>query len=693
MTRFVFLRTVPRALCASAIALSLVVPLTGCGGGLGRPFGGGTSALASRKVGEIGITVQWPPRTRLIPDASNSIVVNIKDSLGRNAPGFPKTLVRPADISGSSPVTVANTTATNLEVGIPGSPENYSITASAYPTATGTGVVQSTGGTVVPLDTDNPVNSGVVFTLGTTIRTVEIGITDGSTSGQNLGKNRTRAFVATAKDATGAIVLTTASKWKWEILASGIGNFRNPDNSSAGATYFGNGSTYVAGDPGSTPTSVTIKVTETESSASDPVNPPQYTTTTTVNIVPLGLALSAWPRFHGTKQNLGVGATGTGLLGASATQAWKTALGNNVVFSSPTLGADGSIYICSYNEGTLAGGALTALNPNGTVRWVYNNNNTIGRIESSPVISQDGTIYFGSYGASGTGNVYAIKNNAANTGFVPVWVKQFNGPVYGTPALDSNGYLYIGTGGTDRKLYKLDSLNGNQSWSVTPSASTNTELQTSPALSTDEATLYAVSSGETLASGSLVGANLYAVNTTTGAVTWTFSTGDRSVTASSPVVSGGRVFFGTLDGFLYGVNAATGLLDWAQPFDAQAQIYSTVAVSPDGATLYFATFDNVSGLDESKIFAVNTVTGTQVWASSNFAQGFTSSPALSNDGTRLYIGCYDGNVYGVNTASGGVAWTFSSGAGGLGFDSSPAVAPNNMLYIGGFEGNLYALQP
>ena len=682
MTRFDFFRMAPRALCASAIALSLVVPLTGCGGSLGRPFGGGSSAIPSRKVGEIVVSVSWPERTRLIPDASNSIVVDIKDSKGNNAPGFPKVLVRPANISGSSPTTTSSTTASNLEVGLPGSPENYTISAKAYAPASpnvATDIAQATGGTVVGLDTDNPINNGVVFTLGTTIRSVEI---SSPTLGKNLGKGRTQDFTATAKDAAGSIVLTTAAKWKWEILASGIGNFNNPNGTSAGSTYSGNGVTYVAGDPGSTITNVTIRVTETESSASDSANPSRYTTTTVATIVPLGLAKSAWPRFHGTKQNLGVGTAGTAIA-SSVSQLWKRTLTRNVVFSSAVVDANGVLYIGGYDEPTGANGRLYAINPDGTLKWTYT---AKGRVESSPVVSQDGTIYFGSFDDTTSGGyLYAIKSDGTE-----LWTRQTAGPVYGSPALDSNGYLYYTSGGSDRKLYKADSLNGIpvSGWSV----QANTDIQTSPALSDDESTIYFLSAGDTDSSGNRIGAQLYARRTSDASAVWLFDTNDQSVTMSSPVVSGGKVFFGTLEGNFYGVDQASGVLAWAQTFDAEAQIYATAAMSPDGSKIIFSTFDNISGVDKNRVVALNPADGTLVWETPSFTAGFTSSPAISADGTRLYVGCYDGNVYGIDTTLGTVAWTFSTGTSLENFDSSPCIGPSGKVYIGSYKGDFYALQ-
>lgn len=683
MTRFVTLRSVPRALCLAALVLSVMGPLAGCGS-LGNPFRSGGHG-PSRKVGRIQISVAWPVRAgRLIPDASNSIVVNIKDSQGRNAPGFPKTLVRPSEVSGSGTAATATTSAVNLEVGQPSTPETYSISASAYPNADGTGVAQSSGGTAVKLDTDNP-DAQANFTLGSTIRSVTISITDGSTSIQNLGKDRTRAYIATALDANGKIVLTTAAKWKWEILNGGIGTFQG----GSGASYIGNGSTYVAGDPGNAPQDVTLKVTETEASDSDPANPSFYTITTAVRVVPMGLATTEWPRFHGSAQNLGTGTSGTAIASAvSAVWSGPAKVGpKNVVFSSGVVDANGVLYIGAYDEVSGTSGRIFAIAPDGTLKWSYV---AKGRIESSPVISRDGTIYFGSYDDSSVGGyLYAIKNNAAGTAAVDVWIRQMNGPVFGTPAVDKNGYLYAGTGGADKALYKLDSLNGKfvANWKV----QADTAIQTSPALSTDESSIYVISAGDTLSDGSRIGANLYAVNTATGAIRWTYATGDKSVTMSSPVVVNGRVFFGTLEGLFFAVNESNGTDAWTLSYDAEAQIYSTAAVSPDGLTLYFATFDNVSGIDNNRVIALDAATGNVVWSTAPFSAGFTSSPAVSADGTRLYIGGYDGNIHGINTVTGSVAWTFKSGVANENFDSSPCIGPNGDVFIGSYTGDVYRL--
>ena len=56
-------------------------------------------------------------------------------------------------------------------------------------------------------------------------------------------------------------------------------------------------------------------------------------------------------------------------------------------FSSPAIGADGTIYIGSEDNN------LYAFNPDGSLQWQYL---TSGSIDSSPAIAADGTIYVGS---------------------------------------------------------------------------------------------------------------------------------------------------------------------------------------------------------------------------------------------------------------------------------------------------------
>ncbi len=74
---------------------------------------------------------------------------------------------------------------------------------------------------------------------------------------------------------------------------------------------------------------------------------------------------------------------------------WAFITGNNIWFSSPAIGANGTIYIGSWDRN------LYAINPDGTQQWAFP---TGARIDSSPTIGPNGAIYVG----SDDGNLYAI---------------------------------------------------------------------------------------------------------------------------------------------------------------------------------------------------------------------------------------------------------------------------------------------
>jgi outer membrane protein assembly factor BamB len=83
------------------------------------------------------------------------------------------------------------------------------------------------------------------------------------------------------------------------------------------------------------------------------------------------------------------------------TQKWKFTAGQGTpgqgesgLYSSPAIGADGTIYVGSWDYN------LYAVKPDGTLRWKFAAGNPVF---SSPAIGADGTVYFGS-----DGNLYAV---------------------------------------------------------------------------------------------------------------------------------------------------------------------------------------------------------------------------------------------------------------------------------------------
>jgi outer membrane protein assembly factor BamB len=166
--------------------------------------------------------------------------------------------------------------------------------------------------------------------------------------------------------------------------------------------------------------------------------------------------------------------------------------------------------------------------------------------------------------------------------------------------------------------------------------------------------------------------NLYALNATTGALLWKYTTGN-SIVGSSPAVVSNTVYVGSTDDYLYAINATTGALVWK--FKTGAAINSSPAVV--GGVVYIGSTDD-------NVYAVNATTGAQVW---KFATGnqVTSSPAVSNG--LVFIGSYDDNLYAINATTGAEVWLYTTGNK---ISSSPAVS-EEVVYFGSQDENLYAV--
>jgi outer membrane protein assembly factor BamB len=166
--------------------------------------------------------------------------------------------------------------------------------------------------------------------------------------------------------------------------------------------------------------------------------------------------------------------------------------------------------------------------------------------------------------------------------------------------------------------------------------------------------------------------NVYALNASTGAKLWSYTTG--SYVFSSPAVVNGVVYVGSVDGNMYALYANTGAKLWSYasgPVD-----YSSPAVA--NGVVYFSSFDN-------NFYALNASTGAKLWSYTN-THSSTSSPAVANG--VVYVGSEDNNVYALNASTGARLWSYATG--GPVIYSSPAVV-NGVIYIGSADHNVYAL--
>jgi outer membrane protein assembly factor BamB len=256
------------------------------------------------------------------------------------------------------------------------------------------------------------------------------------------------------------------------------------------------------------------------------------------------------------------------------------------------------------------------------------------------------------------------------------WMFKTGAPIVSSPVV-SNGMIYASS--LDTHIYAVDEETGKEKWrfkSQLPIAST-------PAIA--DGKLYFVSSTGALA----------ALDSSTGKPKWVFVADyERRFEAknlhgyspkqqtipdawdmytSSPAVSNGKVYFGSGDGGIYAVDAATGLLQWK--FQTGNVVHGSPAVV--NGIVYVGSYD-------SRLYALDAETGQQKWVfqagidpAIHNQVGFQSSPAVV-DGV-VYIGSRDAHVYAIDALTGVKKWDYPTSKSWV--NTTPAVR-DGIVYAG-----------
>jgi outer membrane protein assembly factor BamB len=166
---------------------------------------------------------------------------------------------------------------------------------------------------------------------------------------------------------------------------------------------------------------------------------------------------------------------------------------------------------------------------------------------------------------------------------------------------------------------------------------------------------------------------------------WSYETGEL-IFGSASILDGKTVFFATeisdgqlnQAGAVYALDIASGspILKWR--FETDDWVDSAPAISPDGSTVYAGSWNG-------NLYALDAETGAEAWS---FTTGgiIVASPAVAEDGT-IYCPSNDGIVYAVNP-DGSQKWAAFVGAE---MDSSPAIDLDGTLFIGTYDGTLVAI--
>jgi outer membrane protein assembly factor BamB len=338
-----------------------------------------------------------------------------------------------------------------------------------------------------------------------------------------------------------------------------------------------------------------------------------------------------------------------------------------VKFSFPTGGpirstaaiAGATVYFGSDDGYLYAADAQT-----GTERWRFK---TGGMVRSSPAVV-NGIVYF----ASRDGNLYALTAASGRQ----LWKMAFGkdlGPqnywdYYLSSPIIADGNLYIGSG--DGFLYVLQAKNGRLVWKF----DAQSRIRSTPALS-----------GNSVVFGTMSG-HVYALDRTSGTQRWKFATegasrkfgdkgNDTTSIFSSPSIGGGVVTAGGRDGYLYGIDLATGTQKWKVTEDGSSWILST---GIEDGTVY------VGGGSALVVQALDLQTGVEKW---HFAVKGAVFSSISIAGDAIYFSDLTGSVYALDKNKGTQLWRFPLGRNAF---STPVIA-NGIVYASSDAGTLFAL--
>jgi len=337
---------------------------------------------------------------------------------------------------------------------------------------------------------------------------------------------------------------------------------------------------------------------------------------------------------------------------------WRFPTGKGI-FSSPVVGADGTVYVGSADRW------FYAIAPDGTLRW---KEQTGEIIDSAALLDDRGRVYFG----SGDGKLRA---RDAATGRA-LWTSAADDPVEtgalinwfeGNVSLSPSGALWAGN--DNFRLYEFDRDTG----AITQRVDVADQVWSSAAFDPRSGRLFAGNNNVVDWKGS----NLvtFDADRTPG---WDRFVGVGTVAASPLVTPSGDVVVGSFDGFVRAFDGATGALRWERA--ARDHLYASPALLPDGTIVQAGADGTVAALDPA--------TGDERWSFS-IRDPIRSSPAADGDG-NVYFGGGDGRLW-VLRADGTLRWSvqlIDDDRNDL--NASPALG-RDAIYIAGESGDVFSV--
>ncbi len=308
------------------------------------------------------------------------------------------------------------------------------------------------------------------------------------------------------------------------------------------------------------------------------------------------------------------------------------------------------------------------------LKWKFR---TGGKVVSSPAVA-GGVLFVG----SSDHFLYAL-NTADGS---QRWKFKTGGAVTSSPAIDG-GLVYFGS--RDGQFYAVDTTNGELRWKF---ATLGERRFTAPGIHGMQPRTetmpdpYDVFLSSPVISGGVVyfgsgDNNVYALDAKNGAVKWTYKTGD--VVHASPAVANGTVYIGSWDRNLYALDAATGALKWRFETGDDREIYNQIGIASSAAVMDGTVF---VGCRDGQFYAVDAATGTLKWKHDNNKGWTIASPSVQAG--RVYFPTSDGTKFwALDAATGKPAFSVENKV--ISF-SSPAIT-GTIAFFGSSDGLLNAV--
>jgi eukaryotic-like serine/threonine-protein kinase len=290
------------------------------------------------------------------------------------------------------------------------------------------------------------------------------------------------------------------------------------------------------------------------------------------------------------------------------------------------------------HSGTYAGAVPRQLH---RIKWKFP---TGDRVVSSPV-GHDNVLYFG----SDDGNVYAVDSQTGHQ----LWKRATAGPVAATPAV-AEGIVYVGS--YDGKFYAFDAHTGALKWKFKTEGERRFEAKGLHGLQPKNQTIAdpfdVFLSSPVVAQGTVYfgsgDGNVYALDAASGELRWKFRTGD--VVHASPAFANGALFVGSWDSYFYAIDAKTGAEKWRFHAGEDALIHNQVGFQSSPAVIDGTVY---TGCRDAQLYALDAATGKEKWRFDNALSWVVTSPAVVND--NVFFATSDSSLYHVVEAATGKA--------------------------------------